>query len=84
MNTIWLLGGALHHHHFQSLAGLVADLRPGWAVHDILDKLSMCADLQTFPDLARTALTVAMDPASKSPATIHFTAAGLITGADHG
>ncbi|WP_306916840.1 hypothetical protein [Arthrobacter sp. V4I6] len=43
-----------------------------------MTKLTMCKDLQTYPDLARTALLVAMDPASKSPAAIHFAAAGMI------
>lgn len=71
------LGGTLEHHHWQGLAGLVADHRPDWQVSDILDKLLMCQDLQGYPELARTALTVAMDPASKSPASIHFSAAGM-------
>jgi hypothetical protein len=69
--------GTLEHHHWQGLAGLVAAHRPDWHVADILAKLKMCDDLQTYPDLARTALTVAMDPASKSPASIHFAAAGI-------
>lgn len=77
MSNIWPLGGTLKEHHWQALACLVADHRPEWEVHVILDKLLMCRDLQTYPDLARTALTAALDPASKSPASIHFAAAGL-------
>jgi hypothetical protein len=69
--------GTLEHHHWQGLAGLVVDVRPEWKVGDVMDKLLMCQDLQGYPDLARTALTVALDPASKSPASIHFAAAGL-------
>lgn len=77
MNTTRPLGGTLERHHWQGLAGLVADHRPDWRVSDILDKLLMCEDLQPYPDLARTALYVAMDPAAKSPASIHFAAAGM-------
>ena len=68
-------GGPLKHHHWQALACLIADHRADWAVDDILAKLTLCADLQPFPDLARTALTVAMDPAYRTPAAIHFAAA---------
>lgn len=77
MSTTRPLGGTLKHHHWQALACLVADHRPEWEVHVILDKLRMCEDLQTYPDLARTALCVAMDPAAKSPASIHFAAARM-------
>ncbi len=77
MGTERPLGGTLDHHHWQGLAGLVSDVRPDWQVGEIMAKLLMCRDLQGYPDLARTALTVAMDPASKSPASIHFAAAGL-------
>lgn len=71
-------GGPLKHHHWQALACLIADHRADWAVEDILDKLALCQELQSYPDLARTALTVALDPAHKTPAAIHFAAAGLL------
>lgn len=77
MNITQPLGGTLERHHWQGLAGLVADVRPEWRVGEIMDKLLMCRDLQGYPDLARTALTAAMDPACKSPASIHFAAAGM-------
>lgn len=70
-------GGPLDHHHWQALACLIQDHRPGWAVEDILTKLLLCKDLLAYPDLARTALIVAMDPASGTPAAIYFMAAGM-------
>ena len=68
-------GGPLKHHHWQGLACLIADHRSDWNVTDIMGNLALAADLQSYPDLARTALMVAMDPAHKTPAAIHFAAA---------
>jgi hypothetical protein len=68
----------LKRHHWQALACLIQDHRPDWAVEDILTKLMLCKSLLPYPDLARTALIVAMDPASGTPAAIYFAALGVI------
>jgi hypothetical protein len=67
----------VQYHHWQGLACLIQDHRPDWAVEDILAKLLLCEDLQTYPDLAGTALLVAMNPDSATPAAIHFAAASM-------
>lgn len=69
----------LERHHWQGLAGLVASHRPEWPVSEVMEKLWMCRNLESFPDLARTALAVAMDRKYTTPASIHFAAAGLFT-----
>ena len=71
-------GGPLMHHHWQGLACLIADHRADWPVDEILSKLILCAGLQSYPDLARTALSVAMNPACKTPAAILFAASGIL------
>lgn len=68
----------LERHHWQALACLIQDHRPDWAVEDILTKLMLCKGLLPYPDLARTALTVAMNPASGTPAAIYFATLGVI------
>jgi len=69
----------LQRHHWQALAGLVVDQRPEWPVAEVIEKLWMVRDCQTFPELARTALAVAMDRRHKTPASIHFAATGVIS-----
>jgi hypothetical protein len=68
----------LQRHHWQHLASMVYSLRPEWAVSEIIEKLWLCRNMQTFPELARIALAVALDPRHTSPAGIHFVAAGVI------
>ena len=68
----------LERHHWQALACLIQDHRPDWPVAVVIEKLWMVRDSQPFPDLARIALTVAMNPKYKTPATIHFAAVGMI------
>lgn len=78
MEQVTALGASLKHHHWQGLACLIADHRTDWPVEDILAKLLLCAGLQSYPDLARTALSVAMNPAYKTPAAILFAASGIL------
>jgi hypothetical protein len=68
----------LQRHHWQELACMVASHRPDWPVSEVIEKLWMCRNLQSFPELAQMALTVALDAKYKTPATIHFAAAGVI------
>ncbi len=70
---------ALQRHHWQGLACLVSDHRPEWPVADIIESLWLARHSQTFPQLASTALTVAMDPKYKTPGTIHLAATGVIS-----
>lgn len=68
----------LARHHWQLLAALVVSHRPEWPMGAVLDKLWLSRNHQPFPELARIALTVALDPKHTSPAGIHFVAAGVI------
>jgi hypothetical protein len=68
----------LQRHHWQELACMVSSHRPEWPVSEVIEKLWLSRNLQPFPELARIALTVAMDPRHTSPAGIHFVAAGVI------
>jgi hypothetical protein len=69
----------LARHHWQLLATLVLSHRPEWDMDVVIEKLWLCRDMQPFPELARIALAVALDPQHTSPAGIHFVAAGVIS-----
>jgi len=70
----------LQRHHWQGLAGLVCDHRPEWPVSEVIESLWLCRNKQTFPQLAQTALAIAMDPKYKTPAAIHMSAMGMFDG----
>ena len=68
----------LQRHHWQALASLVCGHRPDWPISEVVENLWDSRNKQSFPDLARTALAAAMNPANSAPVAIYFAAAGII------
>ncbi|MFW0773554.1 hypothetical protein ACLRGI_10335 [Paenarthrobacter nitroguajacolicus] len=68
----------LQRHHWQALANLVCGHRPDWPISDVIENLWDSRNKQSFPDLARTALMAAMNPANSAPVSIYFAAAGVM------
>lgn len=69
----------LKRHHWQELACMVASHRPEWPVSEIIEELWSSRNHQPFPELAQTALSVALDPKYNTPASIHFAASGIFS-----
>lgn len=67
----------IQRHQWQALGCMVSSFRPDWDLEDIMQSLWDARDKQTFPELAQTALAVAMDPSWIAPCAIYFVAAGV-------
>lgn len=68
----------LQRHHWQALASEVNDFRPEWPISEIINTLWRCRGRASFPELTKTALTVAMSPKCKTPGALDLVLSGLI------